>query len=594
MKASVALAVVIALLVGSGNANAETTAAAGPPLRKYIVVLREPGSAPGPSPGKPQDEPDVTKFGGQFLHGWGSRRVILLPEPALKHLREHPAVLFVQLVWSGEPLDELKRMSDSESDGRRVSAHSDANGKWETFDYKYDGSGNIRKIGSDTFEYDTAGRLIKAVVNGKTAQYSYDSFGNLLELVQQDRAAVSVAIDSASNRMNGVGIAYDAAGNLTDDGKSSRYVYDSLSMMTMAIAPLSTSPRRMLYTADDERIGVQVDYTGLTRWKIRDLGGKVVREFEGNGWLWIEDHVYANGSLVAADRPSPWGGLRHFHVDHLGSVRMITNATGAKVARHDYYPFGIEQTSFFQETTTFDYPRPDPMKFTSHERDFMGVLNAENTTYLDYMHARYYNPNWGRFLSVDPTWESADLGKPQSWNRYSYVRNNPVNATDPDGRNLALVGRIVVSSARLCAASAPCAQRALAAGVNLTGLGMSLNERFEENKAKWEEEQQNEVPDNPDDLLDKGYDETSHPDAAAKGHRSFENPTTGDKVRFDKGKEGKPKHEGRDHYHRENPNSTGKQDQYLDANGKPVPRGSEASHLYPKSWWDRLKESVRK
>lgn len=40
----------------------------------------------------------------------------------------------------------------------------------------------------------------------------------------------------------------------------------------------------------------------------------------------------------------------------------------------------------------------------------------------------------GRFLSVDPTWESADLGNPQSWNRYSYVGNNPVNNTDPDGR----------------------------------------------------------------------------------------------------------------------------------------------------------------
>jgi hypothetical protein len=38
------------------------------------------------------------------------------------------------------------------------------------------------------------------------------------------------------------------------------------------------------------------------------------------------------------------------------------------------------------------------------------------------------------FLSVDPTWESADLTKPQSWNRYSYVLNNPINLTDPDGR----------------------------------------------------------------------------------------------------------------------------------------------------------------
>ncbi|HEX8618501.1 MAG TPA: RHS repeat-associated core domain-containing protein [Thermoanaerobaculia bacterium] len=38
------------------------------------------------------------------------------------------------------------------------------------------------------------------------------------------------------------------------------------------------------------------------------------------------------------------------------------------------------------------------------------------------------------FLSVDPVWVSTDLRQPQSWNRYSYVRNNPINRIDPDGR----------------------------------------------------------------------------------------------------------------------------------------------------------------
>jgi RHS repeat-associated protein len=89
------------------------------------------------------------------------------------------------------------------------------------------------------------------------------------------------------------------------------------------------------------------------------------------------------------------------------------------------------------------------------------------------------------------------------------------------------------------------------------------------------------LPTNPDDLLDKGYKETSHPKAAAAGHRSFENPETGDKLRFDKGKSGQPGHGGNDHYHRENPNSTGKQDAYLDKNGDPCARGSCESHLYP-------------
>ena len=89
------------------------------------------------------------------------------------------------------------------------------------------------------------------------------------------------------------------------------------------------------------------------------------------------------------------------------------------------------------------------------------------------------------------------------------------------------------------------------------------------------------LPKNPDDLLNQGYVETSHPDAAAAGHRTFTNPETGDTVRFDEGTPGQPGYEGVDHYHRDNPNSTGKSDTYLDKDGNPVPKGSKPSHLLP-------------
>ena len=49
------------------------------------------------------------------------------------------------------------------------------------------------------------------------------------------------------------------------------------------------------------------------------------------------------------------------------------------------------------------------------------------------MHARYYSPGIGRFLSVDPSGESADQRKPQTWNRYAYAFNNPLIFVDPDG-----------------------------------------------------------------------------------------------------------------------------------------------------------------
>jgi hypothetical protein len=56
------------------------------------------------------------------------------------------------------------------------------------------------------------------------------------------------------------------------------------------------------------------------------------------------------------------------------------------------------------------------------------------------MHARYYDPNLGRFLSVDPG-KDWDLHHPQSWNLYTYARNNPINRVDPDGKRSYLVAR---------------------------------------------------------------------------------------------------------------------------------------------------------
>ena len=47
------------------------------------------------------------------------------------------------------------------------------------------------------------------------------------------------------------------------------------------------------------------------------------------------------------------------------------------------------------------------------------------------MHARFYNPQLGRFLGTDPV--RGDARRPQSWNLLAYVANNPMNNTDPTG-----------------------------------------------------------------------------------------------------------------------------------------------------------------
>ncbi len=100
---------------------------------------------------------------------------------------------------------------------------------------------------------------------------------------------------------------------------------------------------------------------------------------------------------------------------------MITRDGGVIVSNHAYYPFGSEMNLSPQENPA------DAIKFTGHERD---IVAGDNHS-VDYMHARYYNANLGRFLEVDK--HPGLPSRPQTWNRYDYAFNNPLMLIDPNG-----------------------------------------------------------------------------------------------------------------------------------------------------------------
>jgi RHS repeat-associated protein len=299
--------------------------------------------------------------------------------------------------------------------------------------YQYDGTGNIRAIGPDeSFLYDRDSRLVKAVMTPGAQTFTYDLFGNRTSTDTSGITRCNGGADCArrpdptikprTNRFEEA--TYNAAGAVaTFDGHT--YTYDSIGMMT---SQHNTQLVQYVYTADDERIAV---YTGTRwEWSLRDPGAHVIRQVTSDdatsasastNWTWTDDQVFRAGSMLASERSI---GRRHFHLDHLGTPRLITTDTGAVAAQYEYYAFGPQP-----DTTVPPEIPTEELKFTGHQRD----LAAGDVHVLDYMHARYYDGAVGRFLAVDPasTW---DLDRPQTFNLYEYAGNNPVHYVDDDGK----------------------------------------------------------------------------------------------------------------------------------------------------------------
>jgi RHS repeat-associated protein len=131
------------------------------------------------------------------------------------------------------------------------------------------------------------------------------------------------------------------------------------------------------------------------------------------------------------------GKMYYPHLDHLGSIIHITDANGDIVYTQSFDAWG--RTRNPNDLSYNDIPeRPDWLwrGYTGHEHlDEFGLIN---------MNGRLYDPVVGRMLSPDNYVQSPDFS--QSYNRYSYVWNNPLKYTDPSGEIVFIAPHIGVSS----------------------------------------------------------------------------------------------------------------------------------------------------
>jgi len=204
--------------------------------------------------------------------------------------------------------------------------------------------------------------------------------------------------------------AYDASGNLLNDGTHS-YAYDAENRITTVD---NGSAASYVYDAGGQRVrkttsSGSVDY-------LYDLAGHEITELSSSG-SWNRGEVYGGGRHLATYNN---GTTYLIHADHLGTERVRTNSAGASCETVSSLPFGDWQS------TSGSCGDPSPMHLTGKERD--------SESGLDNFGARYDSSSMGRFMSPDPIYiEGNRLFDPQSLNLYSYVRNNPLNLTDPTG-----------------------------------------------------------------------------------------------------------------------------------------------------------------
>ena len=276
------------------------------------------------------------------------------------------------------------------------------------------------------YSYDQMFRLLSAKTNGSAtyAQWgvaeTYDEYGNRWTQAVTAGSAPAISLSfgpsgmnsSTTNRPNGY--TYDASGNLTIEPLSpaNNYTYDANNRLTS----FSGGGGSGSYTYDDNGLRVKKTANGTTTVSIYS-GSQVIAEYD-NGAAPTSpsrEYIYADSDsgtqLLALVSGST---TTYYHEDHL-SVRVITDANGNKLGEQGHYPFG---ESWYNASN-------DKLLFTSYDRD--------SESGLDYAMARYYNSRVAAFCSADPV--EGDPDDPQSWNRYAYVRNDPINLEDPSGRN---------------------------------------------------------------------------------------------------------------------------------------------------------------
>lgn len=279
-------------------------------------------------------------------------------------------------------------------------------------------------------------------IEGQITSWNQQSGANPAENfnLTHDAARQLIGMTSTSRSY---GYAYDQAGNLKTkslDAASTSFTHDILNELQSAVPPVGQDNtfqwdaedrlEIMSYAfADDFKTKLKYDGAGRCV-EIIELDGTTVLSTKRFVWCGFERCEERDASGAVTRRFFSQGeqinGQNYYYsFDHLGSVREMTDSSGAVRARYAYDPYGVR--------TKLAGDLDASMGFTGH------YYHERSGLHLTMFRA--YDAETGRWLTRDPLKEAAGL------NMYAYVGNSPVSGVDPLGLDTYSLGVSASSAA---------------------------------------------------------------------------------------------------------------------------------------------------
>jgi len=356
--------------------------------------------------------------------------------------------------------------------GRLTQTQSGSSGSINNQSYVYDALGNLtqRYDGvtglNESFGYDNLNRLTGTTATSgsitTSVSVTYNAIGNIITKSDIGTYTYGTTVGSTLIQPHAVTkimmndnvtvygtYTYDANGNQTS-GAGRTVNWNSWNMPTNITGTgintpsgTSSSTFGFVYNASHERVKETLP-NGTIIYNISprvDTGIHVEKRVKTDGTVEYAQSLYAGGFpfgavttvTIPANGSTPAStttSTRYYHTDHLGSIVAITDETGNVTSRRSYDAWGKQRNL---NGTSMSNAFFTPIALLGERHGFTGHEEMDDVG-LIHMNGRIYDPATGRFLSADPTVQFPD--DLQSYNRYSYVNNNPLCSIDPSGYGL--------------------------------------------------------------------------------------------------------------------------------------------------------------